>query len=248
MARGALDKGLREIAVTDHADFDPADAGYQFYDYRRYSRDLLAAREAVGDRLTIRSALELGYQLEYHDEIVAFLQDKHYDFVLGSVHFADGQNVCDPSAWAAYIRDRRPIDAYAGYFAAVAATARSGLVDVLSHLDLCKRHGVAALGPLRYADLADLIDEALHAAITNGVGIEINTSGLRQDPGEPFPALDTLRRYVELGGEWITLGSDSHKPEDLASGWQIAIGMAREAGIRWVATFEARRPTLHRLA
>lgn len=245
MARGALQRGLREIAVTDHADFDPGDLGYGFYDYGRYRHDLDATREAIGPALTIRCALELGYQADYHDEIAAFMSGKQYDFVLGSVHFAAGQNVCDPPAWAAHVAGRLASDAYAAYFTAVAATARSGLVDVLSHLDLCKRHAVSALGPLRYADVSDLVDAALRAAVENGVGIEINTSGLRQDPREPFPALETLRRYVELGGEWITLGSDSHRPEHLAGGWEIAVGMAREAGVRWFATFESRRPFLH---
>lgn len=247
MASEAANRGLREIAVTDHADFDPADLGYQFYDYERYNRDVAAAREALGARITVRRALELGYQAERHEEIAAFLGGKDYDFVLGSVHFAGGLNVCDPPTWAAHVAGRPPADAYADYFAAVAATARSGLVDVLSHLDLCKRHATGVLGRLRYADVADLVDTALRAAIDNGVAIEINTSGLRQDPGEPFPALDTLRRYVELGGEWITLGSDSHRPEHLAGGWEVAVGMAREAGVRWLATFENRRPILHPL-
>lgn len=247
MASGAIRRGLLEIAVTDHADFDPADAGYQFYDYARYNRDVAATREALGPKLTIRRALELGYQAERHDEIAAFMVGKQYDFVLGSVHFAGGHNVCDPPAWAAHVQGRHPADAYAEYFEAVTATARSGLIDVLSHLDLCKRHATDVLGRLNFADVADLVDTALRAAIENGVAIEINTSGLRQDPREPFPALDTLRRYVELGGEWITLGSDSHRPEHLAGGWEVAVGMAHEAGVRWLATYEARRPILHPL-
>ncbi|HBY98548.1 MAG: histidinol-phosphatase HisJ family protein [Ardenticatenaceae bacterium] len=247
MANGALSRGLREIAVTDHADFDPADDGFEFYDYERYNRDLAAAREALSPPLTIRRALELGYQAEHHEEIVTFLAGKAYDFILGSVHFAGGYNVCDPPAWAAHIEGRHPADAYADYFEAVAATARSGLVDVLSHLDLCKRHATAVLGRLNYDDVADLVDIALRAAVENDVAIEINTSGLRQGPREPFPALDTLRRYVELGGEWITLGSDSHRPEHLAGGWEVAVGMARDTGVRWLATYEARHPILHRL-
>jgi histidinol-phosphatase (PHP family) len=82
----------------------------------------------------------------------------------------------------------------------------------------------------------------LRAAVERGVGLEINTSGLRQAPGEPYPAQTVLSWYRALGGEILTLGSDAHHSDDLGAGVTEALDLARELGFRAIATFEARQP------
>ena len=74
------------------------------------------------------------------------------------------------------------------------------------------------------------------------MGLEVNTSGMRQRPGEPYPCLEILRWYREMGGDVLTAGSDAHHVDDLGAGVGEALDLARAAGFRAVTTFEARKP------
>ncbi|WP_455799806.1 hypothetical protein [Clostridium butyricum] len=55
--------------------------------------------------------------------------------------------------------------------------------------------------------IKDIIHEILKTLITNGKGIEVNTSGLKENL--LFPKLEILQMYKDLKGEIITVGSDS---------------------------------------
>ena len=46
-----------------------------------------------------------------------------------------------------------------------------------------------------------------------------------------------LTRYRELGGELITVGSDSHSPKTMGNGIEQAMNRLRELGFRNVYTF-----------
>jgi histidinol-phosphatase (PHP family) len=73
------------------------------------------------------------------------------------------------------------------------------------------------------------------------MGLEINTSGLRQSPGEPYPGLTILQWYRELGGEILTLGSDTHHTNSLGAGLAQAQDLAQAAGFRAITVFEQRK-------
>ena len=108
--------------------------------------------------------------------------------------------------------------------------------------NLVKRYGSAAYGPFEPAMFEDEIRAVLRAAVDSGVGLEINTSGLRQAPGEAYPGVAILRWYRELGGELLSIGSDAHHVEHLAAGIPAALDLARVAGFRAITTFAAHRP------
>ena len=79
---------------------------------------------------------------------------------------------------------------------------------------------------------SDAIDTIFRALRDSGKALEVNTSGYRQKIGRPLPDLPLVRRYRELGGELITLGSDAHSTADLGRGIQEGMEMLREAGFR----------------
>ena len=78
--------------------------------------------------------------------------------------------------------------------------------------------------------------------IQNGKGIELNTAGLKYGLGfcHPYPAI--LKRYRELGGEIITVGSDGHKPEHIAYGFGQVKEILKDAGFKYYTEFKDRRP------
>jgi histidinol-phosphatase (PHP family) len=236
--------GLSEVGICEHVDLDPRDQSYGFLDPARYDREMAVARAAVpGVRL--RQGVEITYQAGLEGELRAWLADHPWDYVVASVHlvdYADGWAiVSEPDAMGAYFAGHSQRQAYAPYFEELLRAARSGLGDVLGHFDLVKRYGVARYGPLAPSEFEDEIRAVLRAAVAAGVGLEINTSGLRQSPGEPYPALAVLRWYRDLGGEVLTVGSDAHGVADLGAGIARALELARQAGFRAIATFEGRR-------
>lgn len=245
LARRAAALGLAEIGFAEHADFDPRDPTCGALDLKRYDRELRAAREAVpGVRL--RQGVEVTYQASREEEIDAWLAGHRWDYVLLSVHLVDYDDgwaiLSEPPGALAYFATHSQRQAYAPYFQEVLRAAESGLGDVLGHLDLVKRYGCGPYGALDPSAFGDEIRAILRALVQRGTGLEINTSGWRQDPGEPYPALTVVRWYRELGGEVLTVGSDAHGAGLLAAGIPQALELARAAGFRAVTTFEERRP------
>lgn len=240
MCQRALELGLSYICPTEHVDFDPQDVCYGYYDDTTYSRAVNVCRGRFDGRLTLLKGVEIDYQPCFEAQVRAFLTQHTFDFVVGSVHYVDGLHV-----GKAPLQDYDPDAVCRHYFAAVQQAAASGLFDVIGHLDLLKRYGVSHWGAFDAHRYAKEIDAVLQAAVERGTGLEINTSGLRQAPAETFPGLETLRRYRELGGETITLGSDAHRAADLGKDIDQGLALARAAGFEAIAVFVERQP--HRL-
>lgn len=243
-ARQAIVVGLTEVGFCEHVDLDPRDRNYGVFDPERYDLEIGAARAAV-PAVQLRQGIEITYQSKLEASLVSLVESHPWDYVIASVHlvdYADGWAIIsEPGAMADYFAGHRQRQAYAPYFAELLRAAQSGMGDVLGHLDLVKRFGVRQYGPLEPFAFEEELREILRAAAHNGTGLEINTSGLRQSPGEPYPALSVLRWFRESGGEIVTVGSDAHHARDLGSGIAPALAMAQEAGFQAIATFEERQ-------
>lgn len=241
----AIALGLREIGFAEHADFDPRDHGYGYFDYSRYLADLEAARNVAAGRIAIRTGLEVTYQRSREDEIRRFLADKTLDYCLGSVHLvesgADMASLVEPGDARAYFASRSLRQAYLPYWAELRAAVVGGLFDLLGHLDVAKRYAADVHDPFQPEVFAAEIREILRLAVERGIGLEINTSGWRQGPGEPYPTLTVLCWYRELGGEIVTFGSDAHRLEYLGYGLPRAAALAKAAGFSALALYEKRR-------
>lgn len=238
--RRAIELGLSELCFTEHVDFDPAEANTGYFDHKRYQREIRANRERFGDRLVIRSGAEIDYNHRFEEDIAAFLANTAFDFVLGSVHYLDGFNVSEPRS-VEYFKDREILRAYGRYFEEVQQCVDFGLFDVLGHLDLVKRYGVDFYGPFELGSFTEQIKRILETVVNTGMGVEINTSGIRQHPQETYPGLEVLKMYKWLGGQILTVGSDAHTADDLAKDIRVGLEQARQAGFETVWTFEARR-------
>jgi histidinol-phosphatase (PHP family) len=244
-ARRAQELGLAEVGLCEHADFDPRDRSYGYLDLARYDREIAVGR-AVAPQVRLRQGVEITYQASLETEIRTWLGGRNWDYVIASVHLVEYDDgwamVSESSAVDAYFGRHSQHQAYVPYFEELLRATRSGLGDLLGHFDLVKRYGVAHYGQFEPADFADEIRAVLRAAVDEGVGLEINTSGLRQAPGEPYPGLAVLRWYREMGGKILTIGSDAHRVEHLAAGAKQALELAQAAGFTAITTFEARAP------
>jgi histidinol-phosphatase (PHP family) len=243
MVEQAIRLGLRELTFTEHLDLDPADEGCDYLRPDEYLAEIARCQQVYGDRITIRAGLEVGDVQRFGDEIARRLADLPLDFVIGSVHFIDGYFV----GAADYLNSRDEAAAIGDYFEQVLLASAAGGFAVHGHLDVFKRRSTPMYGPFQPEAWAEPIREALRRLIAGGRGIEINTSGVRTPAQEPCPGLTILRWYRELGGEILTLGSDSHRVEHLGYGLEVGAELARTAGFTRICTFAQRQPIWHAL-
>ena len=117
--------------------------------------------------------------------------------------------------------------------------------DVYGHLDYVVRYSGAK--SYRPADYSDILDEILKKLVSMGKGIELNTAGLKYGLGWAHPHPEVLRRYRELGGEVITVGSDGHRAEHYAWEFGAAEDILRAAGFTHYTVFRKRKPEFVKL-
>lgn len=241
ICHAALANGITEIAFTEHMDFIPEEQNTGYFDYDGYMRRIEAARAEFDGRLVVLSGIEIDYCPDFDDEIAAWLDGKEFDIVIGAVHYIRGEgNISEPRAMD-FFNGRTIDDAYGTYFDLVLQSAQTGMWDVLGHFDLIKRYGVEKWGPFHPERFQQQIDDILVTLIANGTALEINTSGLRQPPGDFYPTAGIVRRYRELGGTRLTVGSDSHCDHQTGLGIPEAYAFARDLGFHTVEQFRKRR-------
>jgi histidinol-phosphatase (PHP family) len=234
-AAQAVERGIAEIAITDHVDFAPGTPAFDYVPFEVRERTVREAAELWGPRgVAIRFGAEITYDDRYESAIRDHLASHEYDYVIGSVHiYADSPyHASRVSSWVA----GRPLaDIVAPYFDEVARAIRSGLFDTIGHLDFVKRY----LHPhVTAADLAaapELYEPLLVALVETGTILEVNTSGLRQAPLETYPSAAIVARYQLLGGTTISAGSDAHLSGAFASGLGEGYRVAAAAGFRDLA-------------
>ena len=56
------------------------------------------------------------------------------------------------------------------------------------------------------------------------------------------PGAGVFKRYHELGGKLVTLGSDAHFPERIGACFDIAGDILKEAGFRYYCVFKKHQP------
>ncbi|HEX6702622.1 MAG TPA: histidinol-phosphatase HisJ family protein [Gaiellaceae bacterium] len=227
--------GVDEIGISDHGyHFRQGEAIWDVpWMQDRWGDDLdeyvAAVEEGKRRGLPVKLGLEVDFLPEHVDELAALLAPYPWDYLLGSVHFVDGQSVdmdpafADEAGWRAY-------------FAALAKAAGSGLFDVLSHPDLVKFFG-------RRPDprvVEELHEDAAEAIAAAGVCVEVSAAGLHKPVGELYPDASLLRRCRELSVP-ITLASDAHVPEHVGRDVDRAADHARAAGYDTVTIFDLRR-------
>ena len=223
-AHSAGVKGIPEICCTDHA---PNPNGYD-PEHRMELRQFPLYKEAFEELKDNRSPKILfGIEADYYNGCEAFLANwlirEPFDFVLGSVHFIEDWGFDNPSE--RHIWDSVDISTtWKKYFNVVAKLVDTGLFDAIGHLDLPKKFGH------RPSDksLKEMIAPLLDRMALSGIGIEINTSGLRKPVREIYPSPLILEMACERGIP-VCFGSDSHIPEEMGSDFDSALAMAREA-------------------
>lgn len=241
MAQAAAERGLKEICFTDHRDYLRKEQQQSMlFDLEEYSREY-DSLEVPG--LTIRRGVEYGLYEDNQERMRRELKERSYDFVLGSIHFVDDIDVYFQEYW----QGKTVSQAQRRYFETMLQCVRVHEdYDVLAHMTyLHKGAGSPVKTPMPLNDHRELIDEILKTLVSKGKGLELNTSGMDKCGGF-LPTEDYFRRFRELGGEIVTIGSDAHRANRVGQYSREACDVLKEI-FGYVCTFEGRKPVFHKL-
>jgi len=215
--------GLRDIALTDH---DRYHRGVDFDEIDRL-------REANPD-LKVRAGIELDNDPVHSAAGRRWVEVnwERLDFVLGSVHFLEGDWAFDHAGEEAEFERRNINEVYVDYFERICAMATCGVVDCMAHLDLVKIFGFRPTNELT-ALLDGILDEIKNA----NLAIEMSTAGWRKPVGELYPSDEIIRAALAKGIPFTT-ASDGHSHVQEGENFERLSGKMAELGIQEVAVFE----------
>ncbi|MBU3160447.1 histidinol-phosphatase HisJ family protein [Clostridium frigoris] len=230
--------GLKEVMFTDHMDFAYPSTDINFeVDYKKYINVLEKLRIKYKE-MDILMGVEVGYQPGLNESINELLNSYDFDFVICSLHAWNGAALDKGDLF----KGRSQQEGYRAYFESLKYTLKNfDNFDVVGHLDFINRYGNFANKTIRYDDYKNILDKILLMIINKGKGIELNTSGLRYKLNSMHPSREILKRYLELGGRIITIGSDAHVLKDLYADFDKAILQLKEIGFKEITTFKNRK-------
>lgn len=264
-ARAAAAAGLAGLCFTDHCDFyvpekkaetDRRDKEEFDVPERDAEIDRVNALAASGDirpkdtgfgreeiPFKVFKGIEIGVQRSMRDKIASQLETYSFDEVIASLHYLDDT---DPYGGGYYMgKDWRT--AYGHYL----ETLYEELVwlgdrfDIMGHYDYVTRYAPYPECSILYRDFPDLLDEILRFLAENGKALEYNSKTYVELNGRtPEPDRNIYLRFRELGGEFVSLGSDSHDAGRVGAGFGRAVEFVKSCGFRHLVHFEGRKPVM----
>lgn len=249
MVLQGIKTGLKWMCFTEHQDFDfpiskEFPAGFFETNPDSYLYDFLKYKEKYADRIKLRFGIELGMQPHLSKKNAAFAKAHEYDFIIASSHLCNGQDPGFPE----FYEDKTQEEGYRIYFESILDNLKVySNFDVYGHLDYVVRYGPKKDEGYSYEKYRDIFDAILKKLIAEDKGIELNTKGLSKGLRDVNPCTAIIRRYRELGGEIITVGSDAHTPEQIAAHFEQAAAILTACGFRYYCTFENRTAAFHKL-
>ncbi len=234
--RNAVKKGLKEVCITDH--FDYGTEYYRDIDFLQYEKELLILKEKYKDKILVKFGIEIGLDMITLKDIQPILKGIPFDFRLASTHDINYIGPHQDIFWQGLSR----VEGYRKYFEAMYNTVKVYEdFDSFGHLDYVVRYGPYKDIGFKYNEVSDILEETMKLLIHKGKGIEINTSGIRKGLDEFHPNKEILKRYFELGGEIITLGSDGHIGSHIGMDIDRACNLLLSMNRKYISTFDKRK-------
>ena len=248
MVQGAIAKGLTQLTLTDHMDLDypgtTAEKPLFEFNTADYFSTLAPLKETYAGQLYLGIGIELGLRPGREDlnaQMHQLLADYPFDFVLGSVHLLDN----DDPYYEEYWQSRSAKDILTKYFNDMLTSIKEfDNFDSLGHLDYLIRYIPPFCGDKDYAvkEYREVIDEIFKFLINKNKALEINTAGLIKGLPCFHPKLNVLKRYLDLGGKLLTIGSDGHSPDKIATEFAKTEELLKSLNVSGYYVYKNRTP------
>lgn len=263
MISSAVDKNINIYCITEHMDYnnhnyqvqefldefdilDSQKARLMFQcDTDAYYNSFKSLKKIYADKIDLRFGIELGLQADLGNYYQKYISSFPFDFILGSLHEAGG---IDPY-YKSFLSGKTPMEAYSFYFQQALLSIKNclGCFDVFAHPDYVLRYHTEPGKEFLYTDYQDELDAILHCIIENGIGLELNTGSFRYFSPETLPIVQILKRYKDLGGEIVTVGSDAHQEKEIARSFALANEILIQCNFQYYTVYKTRKPEFIKL-
>lgn len=244
-SRVAFEKGLGGLCFADHCDMYVPEQTLVFAPKSCELVDIQAQQieiervQKLFPQIKILKGIEIGMHHKCREEVKRMMTENSFDQVIGSIHYIDNT---DPF-YGSFFEGRTWKEAYGYYLETLYNEMTAwGDFDIMGHYDYVVRYCNYEQVDILYKDFSDIFDEMLRYLIHNGKALEINTK--QSGGGNTRPTVldkELLLRYRDMGGEIISLGSDSHIPEGVADKFPDYAAFLKSLGFRWSAHYEKRQ-------
>ena len=234
--REAEKQGLG-LVFTEHLDYDYPSAGTEefIFDPEAY----WAKYEPLRAEGKLSLGVEMGMMASAREKNAAFLRRVPFDFVLASIHFLDVKDLYYPETF----EGREKGEMYHEYFTVMHDEIYAHpFINALAHIDYIARNAPFDNPEISYGAFSEDIDAVLRALVETDTAIEINTRRLSVPRGLKELA-PVYRRYRQLGGRYVTIGSDAHVPQGIGRCYNRARELARAFDLT-IITFRERKMRL----
>lgn len=238
--------GAAGVCITDHLDLDaPRDPGLFVFDIKTQQEEIKDKNLQIfpDGSCKVLKGIEIGLTPENLAHSNDYVAGHSFDQIIASIHFVDGK---DPY-YGTYYQDKDFRRAYGRVLELAFRMAKEFRdFDIMGHFDFVARYAPYQVRDIRYKDFPDELDSLLKFLAQEGKALEINTKTYdwQRDHLQVLDK-DVLRRFKELGGEFVTLGSDSHSADRICDKFEIFAEICRECGFARLTYFENRKPVLY---
>lgn len=267
--RTAIERGVSVLGFSEHTDFfyreclHESDFAPDLVDFAMYQKeivpfrngrvlptdiaaqqkDIAVCQETYRGKITLRKGIELGQPHAAPDLADKLLEKFSFDYVIGSIH----QLSDDMDMYFVRYEQKNPDEFMEEYFSEMHQLIRYGKFHILGHIDYPLRVMKLPYNQPSLKGYMQYVDEILKQLIVRGIALECNTKSLFGWQKTLGPEDCVLSRYRELGGELITVGSDSHAPETIARGIPQALERLKQFSFSYITDFENGKPIQHKL-
>lgn len=248
IVKKAIELGMEQICITDHQDLDfpeipaPVQPVYEI-DPEEYFGVWHALKEKYAAHIDISIGLEAGIEPHTYEEQLQRTKAVPYDFIINSCHVVTRDLSYYPDFFARY-GTREGMRMYLE--CVLYNISKFENYDVVGHIDFLLRYAPEKEG-YRPEENMDVAEKILRKSMEDGKGIEVNTAGFRTGTGDSNPCRLILKKYREIGGEILTIGSDAHVCRDIGADFKKIGEILKDIGFKYYCTFKGRKATFHPL-
>ncbi|CAM3428045.1 histidinol-phosphatase [Marinicrinis lubricantis] len=236
----AIEQGLSVIGISDHSPYFamPVDQAFPKIamaksQFSAYIEQVLQLKKEYASKIEVLLGVESDY---FPDELDAYkkaYQNVPFDYIIGSVHSVKGISIFNRNRWKKLNEEQKIVEKEL-YYDLIEQSARSGMFDILGHIDAMK-----GFYPEFTSIPTDRVDTALKVIAQCDVAIEINTSGKTKDCGGWYPSDEVLEKALHYGVK-VTFGSDAHIPERVGDEFELVVQRLKDIGFKQWACFRNR--------
>ncbi|MCK5707771.1 MAG: histidinol-phosphatase HisJ family protein [Candidatus Aureabacteria bacterium] len=228
----ALEKGLDTIVFANHPErMNSLNSDFEINMdllldlLKKEKEEIDIAREKYGERLKIYQGIELENRESLKKSNEILLEKYKFDVVIGSCHVI-GKHSVSSNRHLFQFEKTDEDTMYNLFFDEALKLIESFPFQILGHFDIVKRYGVVYYGTFNLEKYLSRINEIFNLLKEKNIGLEINTSGLFQNPKDSYPSEDIALKALEKGVPFVVTGSDAHKPADIARGFDSLKGIS----------------------